>query len=58
MNSKIQPLETIIVEKRQVSCNGGTGALGHPMIYLTIPESGQIDCPYCGKRFMMDKGGI
>ncbi|MDX2225416.1 MAG: zinc-finger domain-containing protein [Rhodospirillaceae bacterium] len=51
-----EPVETITVEQTQVSCDGGGGALGHPRIYLHIkPEVGHIDCPYCGRRYVLDR---
>ena len=39
-----------------VECDGGGGALGHPMVYLTLSESGRADCPYCGRRFELKPG--
>ncbi|HYD99156.1 MAG TPA: zinc-finger domain-containing protein [Alphaproteobacteria bacterium] len=48
--------ETVIVETREVSCDGGGGALGHPMIYIPIGETGQSECPYCSKRFVLKEG--
>jgi uncharacterized Zn-finger protein len=51
-----EPVETIKVDTIQVKCDGGNGALGHPRVYLHIkPETGQIDCPYCGRRYVLDK---
>ena len=47
--------ETIIVEKSTVSCDGGGGALGHPKIYLTIKEDGEIVCPYCSRTYKLLK---
>ena len=38
-------------ESSRVFCDGGKGSLGHPGIYLEIPENGVISCPYCSKRF-------
>ena len=38
---------------REVSCDGGGGALGHPKIFLTISE-GVTECPYCGRRFVLN----
>ena len=39
----------------RVSCDGGGGALGHPIIWLTLttPQSGGAlaVCPYCSRRF-------
>jgi len=36
-----------------VSCDGGGGALGHPLVYLNTGENGAVDCPYCGKRYTL-----
>jgi uncharacterized Zn-finger protein len=45
--------ETEIVTAWKVACDGGEGALGHPRVWLVIPEeTGWIDCPYCDKRFV------
>ena len=45
--------ETIEVSERQVKCDGGGGALGHPAVYLNMGEKNEIDCPYCGRRFVL-----
>ena len=49
----MQPLETIHVDEDVVGCDGGGGALGHPLVYLTITTDGRVDCPYCGRRFVL-----
>ena len=36
----MEPAETIEVEDTRVSCDGGGGALGHPMIYLNLGDGG------------------
>lgn len=51
----MQPVETVLVRKEEVSCDGGEGPQGHPLIYLTFGKSDKIDCPYCGKRFVLEK---
>ena len=44
---------TEFVTAWKVACDGGEGALGHPRVWLVIPEeTGWIDCPYCDKRFV------
>ena len=53
---KMEPAETIEVEETRVSCDGGGGALGHPMIYLNLGDGGMVDCPYCGRRFVLKEG--
>ena len=45
--------EIIEVTKRQVCCDGGGGALGHPKVYYTIGAEGFVDCGYCDRRFVL-----
>ena len=33
------------------SCDGGGGALGHPLIYLPFDGRDHVDCYYCSRRF-------
>ena len=51
----MEPVETIKVEDTTVACDGGKGALGHPRVFLQL-ESGQVDCPYCGRCFVLKAG--
>ena len=45
--------ETEIVSAMRVCCDGGEGALGHPRVWLSIPQdTGVVECPYCDKRFI------
>jgi len=45
--------ETEVTPKWKVACDGGIGALGHPRVWLVIPEeTGFVDCGYCDKRFV------
>ena len=48
-----QPHEIIRVDDADQSagCDGGAGALGHPMIYLRFDGKAWVDCYYCGRRF-------
>jgi uncharacterized Zn-finger protein len=46
-----QPPETVTVERDTVGCDGGD-LEGHPLVYLNLGERGQVDCPYCGRRFV------
>lgn len=49
--------EVQTVHVTRVACDGGQGALGHPRVWLSIPEeTGWIDCPYCDKRFVLAEG--
>jgi uncharacterized Zn-finger protein len=47
----MEPEETVDTEV--FSCDGGVGALGHPRVYLNMEGKGRIDCPYCGRRFVL-----
>ncbi|MEM7541336.1 MAG: zinc-finger domain-containing protein [Pseudomonadota bacterium] len=50
---------TVAEDKESVGCNGGGGSLGHPLIYLRFENKKEIDCYYCGARFIkVDAEGI
>lgn len=52
----MQPSEIVTVETTVVGCDGGNGPLGHPLIYLNMEGRGLVDCPYCGRRFVLKEG--
>jgi uncharacterized Zn-finger protein len=47
----MEPEETVDTEV--FSCDGGP--LGHPRVYLNMEGKGRIDCPYCGRRFVLNE---
>ena len=47
--------EIIHVDQPVVACDGGGGALGHPRVYLDLTASGMVDCPYCSRRYILNK---
>ena len=49
----MEPPEIIYCDSEVLSCDGGEGALGHPRVFLNMEGKGQIDCPYCGRRFIL-----
>jgi uncharacterized Zn-finger protein len=49
------PAETVIAKTRDVACDGGDGAYGHPKVYLRIAEK-QVVCPYCSRLFVLAAG--
>lgn len=51
----MQPFEVIEVETTHVACDGG-GPLGHPRVYLTLSKQGEIECPYCSRRYVLKQG--
>jgi uncharacterized Zn-finger protein len=48
--------ETITVDQDRVGCDGGGGALGHPLVYLNLGPEGHIECPYCSRRYVLKEG--
>ena len=52
----IDPPEVIEVETRNVSCDGGGGALGHPKVFLNLGTDGRVECPYCDRLFRLAAG--
>lgn len=50
-----QPAETLEVDTNEFPCDGG-GALGHPRVFLHIGADGTIDCPYCGRHYVLGDG--
>lgn len=51
-----QEPETILSDSRKVSCNGGGGALGHPVVWYEMGDEDMVECMYCDRRFVL-KGG-
>jgi uncharacterized Zn-finger protein len=49
------PTETIVSNSREVACDGGDGAYGHPKVYLKILGQ-EIMCPYCSRKFVLAAG--
>jgi uncharacterized Zn-finger protein len=51
----VEPTEIIHVDARTVACDGGDGALGHPRVFLRIPDK-QVMCPYCSRLYVLNPG--
>ena len=51
----MKPIEVTKVDTREVSCDGGAGAAGHPRIFLNMGDNTEIECPYCGRKFKLLK---
>ncbi|MBM3539362.1 MAG: zinc-finger domain-containing protein [Alphaproteobacteria bacterium] len=49
------PPETIQVDSSPAACDGGGGALGHPMIYIPLAD-GRGECGYCDRVFVLKPG--
>ena len=53
MDAPLDPPEVVEVDSEIVACEGEGGALGHPRVFLNMAGKGQIDCPYCDRRFVL-----
>jgi uncharacterized Zn-finger protein len=45
-------IEVIYVDSKTAVCDGGIGVLGHPRVFLAIDAAGEVECPYCSRRFV------
>ena len=48
--------EIITVTSKKVKCDGGDGALGHPVVYYDMGEDDFVECLYCDRRFVLAGG--
>ena len=48
--------EVFTVSSRKVKCDGGGGALGHPVVYYDMGEENFVECLYCDRRFVLAEG--
>lgn len=54
--SLMEPPEILEVDSPTIACDGGGGALGHPRVFLNMGEKTKIDCPYCGRQYVLKAG--
>lgn len=51
--------EIIHVSADKVACDGGGGAMGHPIVYLPLyADKDFTECPYCDRRYVRDAGHV
>ena len=63
-NASANPPEVIMATSTRVGCDGGAGAsqgaLGHPLVYLTLKPDAQnvarATCGYCDREFILVAG--
>jgi len=51
------PPETIEIDNDadEISCDGGSGALGHPVVWYAFEGRDFVECGYCDRRFVKKK---
>ncbi|MFA4995000.1 MAG: zinc-finger domain-containing protein [Bdellovibrionales bacterium] len=47
--------ENIPVETTKVACSDDKD-FGHPRVYLAMNAEDFVDCPYCGRRYVLKEG--
>ena len=47
-------LEIYYIDGDAAACDGGSGVMGHPRVYLALDQNGRATCPYCGRVFVHD----
>jgi uncharacterized Zn-finger protein len=50
----VKPPEIITVDDDadEVKCDGGGGALGHPVVWYSFAKSDTAECGYCDRQFV------
>ncbi|MGB1884562.1 MAG: zinc-finger domain-containing protein [Gammaproteobacteria bacterium] len=51
MTAKPREIKIVDDNAEEVGCDGNSGALGHPLVYLQFEGRKSVDCYYCGQRF-------
>jgi len=46
------PFETVEIDDQVAACDGNSGPLGHPKVYLNLGPAGRVECPYCSRLFI------
>jgi uncharacterized Zn-finger protein len=44
--------EVVLTDALHVRCDGGAGALGHPVEFITLEQGGRAVCKYCDRRYV------
>ena len=52
----VPPPEVITVTSKRVKCDGGGGALGHPVVFYDMGDEHFVECGYCDRRFVLADG--
>ncbi len=53
MSKQAEAAQAIYITENYARCDGGNGALGHPVVYLKLDENNQVMCPYCNHKFIL-----
>lgn len=53
----VAPPEVIVLKDDvdEVACDGGGGALGHPVVWYSFDGQDKVDCGYCDRLFVKER---
>ncbi len=52
MTTRAPEIITIAEDADEVCCDGGGGALGHPVVWYTFEADGTATCGYCDRQYV------
>ncbi len=55
MSAKAPEIISVPDDADQVSCDGGGGALGHPVVFYSFDGKDSVRCGYCDRLFVKKK---
>ncbi|MGB9154251.1 MAG: zinc-finger domain-containing protein [Alphaproteobacteria bacterium] len=50
-----QKTTDILISTAKIACDGDEDS-GHPRVFLTVNAQGFVDCPYCGRHYVLKEG--
>lgn len=55
MTTKAPEIITVADDVDEVCCDGGNGALGHPIVWYSFDSNDRVECQYCDRCFVREK---
>jgi uncharacterized Zn-finger protein len=55
MTSPLPEIITVDANADEVRCDGGGGALGHPVVWYTFDKRDKAECGYCDRLFVKER---
>ena len=55
MTSSMPEIITVACDADEVMCDGGGGALGHPVVWYSFDKQEKVTCGYCGRLFVKER---
>lgn len=52
MNAQAPEIIEIPANTDEVKCDGGGGALGHPVVWYSFDGTDRVECGYCDRLFL------